>query len=91
MKEIKLTPVPLGERVIVEPVVPEVESELFLADSKVPPPNQGIVKAVSEEVTSLKIGDMVQFNIGAGVPLIMVDNTYLLMRLGDVICKYMPA
>jgi co-chaperonin GroES (HSP10) len=88
MKEQTLTPVPLGERIIVEPIVEKQESELFLAETKLPPATQGIVKSVSEEVTSLKVGDVIQFNPNAGVPLLMVDNAYLLMRVGDVICKF---
>lgn len=88
MKEQNLSPVPLGERIIVEPIVEKQESELFLAETKLPPATQGIVKAVSDEVTTLKVGDVIQFNPNVGVPLLMVDNAYLLMRVGDVICKF---
>jgi co-chaperonin GroES (HSP10) len=88
MKAPNLTPVPLGERVIIEPIVEKQESELFLAETKMAPATQGIVKAVSEQVTTLKVGDVVQFSPNTGVPLLMVDNAYLLMRVGDVICKF---
>jgi co-chaperonin GroES (HSP10) len=88
MKTPNLTPIPLGERVIVEPIVEKQESELFLAESKLPPATQGIIKAVSEQVTTLKVGDVVQFSPNTGVPLLMVDNAYLLMRVGDIICKF---
>ena len=88
MEKQNLTPVPLGERIIVEPIVEKQETELFLAETKLPPATQGIVKAVSDEVTTLKVGDVIQFNPNAGVPLLMVDNAYLLMRVGDVICKF---
>ena len=88
MKEKNLTPIPLGERVIVEPIVVKQESELFLAESVAPKPNQGIIKAVSEEVTGIHIGDVVQFYEGSGIPLIMGDHALLLMRKGDLICKF---
>ena len=85
--EKELTPVPLGERVIVEPVVPAQEGELYMPES-MPKPTQGIVMAVSDEVTTLRKGDLVQFYEGAGIPLIMNDKGYLIMRTGDLICKF---
>lgn len=86
MKE-ELTPVPLGERVIVEPIISAQEGELYMPDAQIKP-TQGIVMAVSEEVKTLKVGELVQFYEGAGIPLIMNDKGYVIMRTGDLICKF---
>lgn len=84
-----LTPVPLGERVIVEPIVQlEETSDIYTPEQNLPKPNQGIIVAVSDEVKNLSVGTLVQFNEGYGTPLIMGDKGYLLMRLGDIICKF---
>lgn len=87
MKEVNYTPIPREGRVIVEPIIPEEDSKLYLSET-IQKPNQGIVKAVSEDVKDLNVGDLVQFNENSGVPVIMNNKGFLIMRSGDIWVKF---
>lgn len=86
---------PLGEFVLVEPILKETESGLILSTSEQDTrPDQGIVSAVGTgKITStgqqiplsVKPGDRIMFHEGSTDPLTLEGKPYLLLRESSIV------
>jgi len=78
---------PLGERVLVkrEEVEETSAGGIILTQTYQEKPNQGEVRAVGDEVTTLKVGDTIVFGKYAGTDALEVDgDTLIFVELKDV-------
>jgi chaperonin GroES len=78
---------PLGERLLVLREEAEEKSTggILLTHSHQEKPNQGEVKAIGDDVTTVKVGDTVVFGKYSGSESLDVDNeTLLILELKDV-------
>ena len=78
---------PLGERVLVkrEEVEETSSGGIILTQTYQEKPNQGEVRAVGDEVTTLKVGDTIVFGKYAGTDALDVDgDTLIFVELKDV-------
>ena len=78
---------PLGERVLVkrEEVEETSAGGIILTQTYQEKPNQGEVRAVGDEVTTLKVGDTIVFGKYAGTDALDVDgDTLIFVELKDV-------
>ena len=87
MSEVKFKP--YGPRILVTPVeTPKEEvsaSGIITAiNAEVEKPTRGVIVAVSDEVTNLKVGDLVSYGFHSGREIKVDHVKYLLMRDGDV-------
>lgn len=78
---------PLGERVLVKAVVEEKKtaSGIIIPDNAKEKPNKAEVVAVSDEITTIKIGDTVVFGKYAGTELSVDGVAYLVLEKKDVV------
>ncbi|OGX68221.1 MAG: co-chaperone GroES [Paenibacillus sp. RIFOXYA1_FULL_44_5] len=78
---------PLGDRVVLEPVVKEVTtvSGIVLPDSVKEKPQEGKVVAVGKDLQELKLGDHVIFSKYAGTELKHDGKELLIMRESDIL------
>jgi len=78
---------PLGERILVkrEEVEEKSTGGIILTESYQEKPNQGEVKAIGDDVTTVKVGDTVVFGRYSGSDSLDVDDeTLLILELKDV-------
>ena len=78
---------PLGERLLVlrEEVEEKSTGGILLTHSHQEKPNQGEVKAVGDDVTTVKVGDTIVFGKYSSNESLDVDgDTLLIMELKDV-------
>ena len=78
---------PLGERILVkrEEVEEKSTGGILLTHSHQEKPNQGEVRAVGDDVTTVKVGDTVVFGKYSGNDSLDVDeDTLLILELKDV-------
>lgn len=78
---------PLGERLLVlrEEVEEKSTGGILLTHSHQERPNQGEVKAVGDDVTTVKVGDTIVFGKYSGNETLQVDDDELIiMELKDV-------
>ena len=78
---------PLGERILVkrEEVEEKSTGGILLTHSHQEKPNQGEVRAVGDDVTTVKVGDTVVFGKYSGNDSLAVDeDTLLILELKDV-------
>jgi len=78
---------PLGERLLVlrEEVEEKSTGGIILTESYQEKPNQGEVKAIGDDVTTVKVGDTVVFGRYSGSDSLDVDDeTLLILELKDV-------
>jgi chaperonin GroES len=78
---------PLGERILVkrEEVEEKSTGGILLTHSHQEKPNQGEVRAVGDDVTTVKVGDTVVFGKYSGTDSLDVDeDTLLILELKDV-------
>jgi chaperonin GroES len=78
---------PLGERILVkrEEVEEKSTGGILLTHSHQEKPNQGEVRAVGDDVTTVKVGDTVVFCKYSGTDSLDVDeDTLLILELKDV-------
>lgn len=82
---------PLGDRVVVEPLVAEEKtaSGIIIPDTAKEKPNQGIVVAAAESTEDIKItvkeGDKVLYGKYAGTEIDIAGNAYLIMSEKDIL------
>jgi len=76
--------VPLGPRVLVEPIT-EPTSELLVEDITGSTPTRGEVYAVGDEVTKVKVGDEVFFKQYAGVEIEIANREMLIFQENDLL------
>ena len=78
---------PLGERLLVlrEEVEEKSSGGIILTESYQEKPNQGEVKAIGDDVTTVKVGDTIVFGKYSNSDTLEVDGEELLiMELKDV-------
>jgi chaperonin GroES len=78
---------PLGERVLVQAVVEEKKtaSGIIIPDNAKEKPNKAEVVAVSDELTTIKIGDNVVFGKYAGTEIAIDGTSYLVLDKKDIL------
>ena len=78
---------PLGERILVkrEEIEEKSTGGIILTESYQEKPNQGEVRAIGDDVTTVKVGDTVVFGKYSGNDSLDVDeDTLLILELKDV-------
>jgi chaperonin GroES len=78
---------PLGERLLVlrEEVEETSSGGIILTESYQEKPNQGEVKAIGDDVTTVKVGDTIVFGKYSSNEILQVDDDELIiMELKDV-------
>lgn len=78
---------PLGERLLVlrEEVEQKSSGGIILTESYQEKPNQGEVKAIGDDVTTVKVGDTIVFGKYSSNETLQVDDEELIiMELKDV-------
>ena len=78
---------PLGERVLVQAVVEEKKtaSGIIIPDNAKEKPNKAEVVAVSDELTTIKVGDNVVFGKYAGTEIAIDGTSYLVLDKKDIL------
>lgn len=78
---------PLGERVLVQAVVEEKKtaSGIIIPDNAKEKPNKAEVVAVSDELTTIKVGDNVVFGKYAGTEIAIDGTSYLVLEKKDIL------
>lgn len=78
---------PLGERILVkrEEIEEKSSGGILLTHSHQEKPNQGEVKAIGDDITTVKVGDTVVFGKYSGNDSLDVDeDTLLILEIKDV-------
>jgi len=78
---------PLGERILVKREETEEKSSggILLTHAHQEKPNQGEVKAIGDDITTVKVGDTVVFGKYSGNDSLDVDeDTLLILEIKDV-------
>lgn len=78
---------PIGERILVkrEEVEEKSTGGIILTQAVQEKPNQGEVRAIGDDVTTVKVGDTVVFGKYSGTDSLDVDeDTLLILELKDV-------
>lgn len=78
---------PLGKRILIqrEEETNTTASGIIIPDNAKEKPSYGTVVAVSEEVTSIKVGDTVVFGKYAGSELTLEGSVYLVIEQDDIL------
>ena len=79
---------PIGDRLVVKGQTEEEKSQsgLILSSEPKENPNMGQVIAVSSEIADeIKVGSTVVYSKHVGTTIKMGSETYLILRLGDVL------
>jgi len=86
-----MTVKPLGNRLLIKPIVEEKKSEggIVLPDSAKEKPQKAEVKEVGklEEDYDIKVGDKVIFSKYAGTEIKIEDEDYIIIDIDDVLAK----
>jgi chaperonin GroES len=86
-----MTVKPLGNRLLIKPIVEEKKSEggIVLPDSAKEKPQKAEVKEVGklEEDYDIKVGDKVIFSKYAGTEIKIDDEDYIIIDIDDVLAK----
>lgn len=80
---------PFGDRVAIEVIAPEqVIGGLVIPSSK-EKSNKGVVVAVGdgENLGSIKVGDLVVFQLGTGLDYTTGENRYKVLNIRDIVGK----
>lgn len=77
---------PLGKRVLIEreEETNKTASGIIIPDNAKEKPFHGTVKAVSAEITDVKVGDHVVFGKFSGSELTIEAKTYVVMDVEDI-------
>lgn len=78
---------PLNKNIIVKPVEEKSDSTILMPDTAVARASFGNVIAVSEEVKSVKVGDIIHWPAFIGVEVTINDDKYVVLEEKDVLFK----
>ena len=78
---------PIGDRLVVQNQIEEEKSQsgLILSSEPKENPNMGKVIAVSSEIDGIHVGQTVAYSKHVGTEVKMGSDSYLILRLGDVL------
>ena len=80
---------PLGERVLVEPIVEKLGSDLIKIpeDARREKPMKGTIVSLSDSANrdNLQVGNVVYFGATSGIKVKMEGTEYLVLRVSDLL------
>lgn len=78
---------PLNKNVIVKPIEEKNDSTILMPDTATARASFGNVIAVSEEVKSVKVGDIIHWPAFIGVEVIVNEEKYMVLEEKDILFK----